>query len=131
MTHERRHARMAATSQSSDAAAESALRERLAALPAPAPADAALMQRLLAIPAASPRLLDRLAAALAEAGERFAAPRLLAGEAAALAGALALGLWLGAMAAMTATGAAESVDLSAYLLADLDGGPLDVGEGSP
>lgn len=123
MTQDSRHLRMAS--------ADSALRARLADLPFPAPADAAFMQRLLSIPEQAPGawragLLERLAAALAEAGERYGAPRLLAGEAAALAGALALGLWLGAM---TATGVADSLDLSAYLLAGLDG-PLDVGGGT-
>jgi len=127
MTHNDRHERIAAAPRG-DRTADSALRDRLADLPTPAPANAAFLRRLLSIPQTTPDvgragMFDRLAAALAETGERLAAPRLLAGEAAALAGALALGLWLGVM---TGTGAADSVDLSAYLMADLEG-PFDVG----
>ena len=103
-------------------AREEALDRRLAALPDPAPASQRLRSDLVTIAAggstARPRFgggAERLVAGLAA----ILTPRALIGEVAALALAIAAGLWLGA----NAGGAqAETVDLSPYVL----GGAIDL-----
>lgn len=96
--------RASATAEGRRLTAEAAaLDAALDAAPRPAPADAALIAKLTALPATAPRRswLDRLLQ-----------PSALLGEAAALAAALILGVWLGAVSVP------QSVDLSAYVLAE-------------